>query len=419
MDKLRTVRGVNDLLAETLNNHNFVINKGLNISKKYCYSQIDTPIFEFSEIFTKPLGKTSDIVTKENYTFEDRSGDLLMLRPEGTSGVVRAFLNAGLTQDIPQRFSYFGPMFRYERPQKGRLRQFHQFGVELLGISSSMGDLEVISLANNFLKSLNLDNKIELKINSLGDADSRLNYRKVLVDYLNDFKKELSEDSIKRLKENPLRILDSKNPSDQAILTKAPDVLNYLNEFSKDKFQEVCDGLNSLNIDHKVDKNLVRGLDYYCHTAFEFITDQLGSQGTVLAGGRYDGLSEILGGIKMPGVGWAAGIERLALMVNANYKNNPDLVLMGLSEKFNLDLLQMMDRLIKDGIKTEILYTGNVSKKLKRADKINAKFAIIIGEDEISQNIVNLKNLKTGFQQGIKLGDAINEIKSLLNINLE
>ncbi|MDA7692702.1 histidine--tRNA ligase [Alphaproteobacteria bacterium] len=419
MDKLRTVRGVNDLLAETLNNHNFVINKGLNISKKYCYSQIDTPIFEFSEIFTKPLGKTSDIVTKENYTFEDRSGDLLMLRPEGTSGVVRAFLNAGLTQDIPQRFSYFGPMFRYERPQKGRLRQFHQFGVELLGISSSMGDLEVISLANNFLKSLNLDNKIELKINSLGDADSRLNYRKVLVDYLNDFKKELSEDSIKRLKDNPLRILDSKNPSDQAILTKAPDVLNYLNEFSKDRFQEVCDGLNSLNIDHKVDKNLVRGLDYYCHTAFEFITDQLGSQGTVLAGGRYDGLSEILGGIKMPGVGWAAGIERLALMVNANYKNNPDLVLMGLSEKFNLDLLQMMDRLIKDGIKTEILYTGNVSKKLKRADKINAKFAIIIGEDEISQNIVNLKNLKTGFQQGIKLGDAINEIKSLLNINLE
>ena len=419
MDKLRTVRGVNDLLAETLNNHNFVINKGLNISKKYCYSQIDTPIFEFSEIFTKPLGKTSDIVTKENYTFEDRSGDLLMLRPEGTSGVVRAFLNAGLTQDIPQRFSYFGPMFRYERPQKGRLRQFHQFGVELLGISSSMGDLEVISLANNFLKSLKLDNKIELKINSLGDTDSRLNYRKVLVDYLNDFKKELSEDSIKRLKENPLRILDSKNPSDQAILTKAPDVLNYLNEFSKDRFQEVCDGLNSLNIDHKVDKNLVRGLDYYCHTAFEFITDQLGSQGTVLAGGRYDGLSEILGGIKMPGVGWAAGIERLALMVNANYKNNPDLVLMGLSEKFNLDLLQMMDRLIKDGIKTEILYTGNVSKKLKRANKINAQFAIIIGEDEISQNIVNLKNLKTGFQQGIKLGDAINEIKSLLNINLE
>jgi histidyl-tRNA synthetase len=419
MDKLRTVRGVNDLLAETLNNHNFVINKGLNISKKYCYSQIDTPIFEFSEIFTKPLGKTSDIVTKENYTFEDRSGDLLMLRPEGTSGVVRAFLNAGLTQDIPQRFSYFGPMFRYERPQKGRLRQFHQFGVELLGISSSMGDLEVISLANNFLKSLKLDNKIELKINSLGDTDSRLNYRKVLVDYLNDFKKELSEDSIKRLKENPLRILDSKNPSDQAILIKAPDVLNYLNEFSKDRFEEVCDGLDSLNIDYKIDKNLVRGLDYYCHTAFEFITDQLGAQGTVLAGGRYDGLSEMLGGIQMPGVGWAAGIERLALMINANYKNNPDLVLIGLSEKFNLDLLQMIDRLIKDGIKTEILYTGNVSKKLKRANKINAQFAIIIGEDEISQNIVNLKNLKTGFQQVMKLGDAINEIKSLLNINSE
>ena len=410
MDKFRTVRGVHDLLPETLSKHNLVINEGLNTSSKYCYSQIDVPIFEFAEVFTKPLGKTSDIVTKENYTFEDRSGDLLMLRPEGTSGVVRALLNAGLTQDLPQRFSYFGPMFRYERPQKGRLRQFNQFGIELLGISSSMADIEVISVGYEFLKKLNIKGNVCLKINSLGDHDSRSNYKKVLVDYLNDFKSELSDESLKRLLENPLRILDSKSEVDQKILVKAPNVLDYLNEESKERFERVCEGLKYLNIPYEIDKNLVRGLDYYCHTAFEFITNDLGAQGTVLAGGRYDGLSKILGGLDLPGVGWAAGIERLALMLDNKYNNYPDVVLMGLSDNFNMFLLPIIQQLISSGIKTETLYTGSVSKKFKRANKLNASFVIIIGEDEVNKNVIKLKNLKSGDQENIALNDAIKKI---------
>ena len=410
MDKFRTVRGVRDLLPETLSKHNQVINEGLNTSNKYCYSQIDTPIFEFAEVFTKPLGKTSDIVTKENYTFEDRSGDLLMLRPEGTSGVVRALLNAGLTQDLPQRFSYFGPMFRYERPQKGRLRQFNQFGIELLGISSSMADIEVISVGYEFLKKLNIKGNVCLKINSLGDHDSRTNYKKVLVDYLNDYKFELSDESLKRLLENPLRILDSKSEVDQKILVKAPNVLDYLNEESKERFERVCEGLKYLNIPYEIDKNLVRGLDYYCHTAFEFITNDLGAQGTVLAGGRYDGLSKILGGLDLPGVGWAAGIERLALMLDNKYNNYPDVVLMGLSDNFNMFLLPIIQQLIRSGIKTETLYTGSVSKKFKRANKLNASFVIIIGEDEVNKNVIKLKNLKSGDQENITLNEAIKKI---------
>ncbi len=410
MDKFRTVRGVHDLLPETLSKHNLVINEGLNTSSKYCYSQIDVPIFEFAEVFTKPLGKTSDIVTKENYTFEDRSGDLLMLRPEGTSGVVRALLNAGLTQDLPQRFSYFGPMFRYERPQKGRLRQFNQFGIELLGISSSMADIEVISVGYEFLKKLNIKGNVCLKINSLGDHDSRTNYKKVLVDYLNDYKFELSDESLKRLLENPLRILDSKSEVDQKILVKAPNVLDYLNEESKERFERVCEGLKYLNIPYEIDKNLVRGLDYYCHTAFEFITNDLGAQGTVLAGGRYDGLSKILGGLDLPGVGWAAGIERLALMLDNKYNNYPDVVLMGLSDNFNMSLLPIIQQLISSGIKTETLYTGSVSKKFKRANKLNASFVIIIGEDEVNKNVIKLKNLKSGDQENITLNEAIKKI---------
>ena len=411
MDKFRTVRGVRDLLPETLSKHNQVINEGLNISNKYCYSQIDTPIFEFAEVFTKPLGKTSDIVTKENYIFEDRSGDLLMLRPEGTSGVVRALLNAGLTQDLPQRFSYFGPMFRYERPQKGRLRQFNQFGIELIGISDSMADIEVISVGYDFLKRLGIKDKIHLKINSLGDNDSRIKYKKVLVDYLNDYKDKLSLDSLKRLLENPLRILDSKNEMDQKILVNAPNVLNYLNEESKERFEKVCKGLKCLNIPYEVDKNLVRGLDYYCHTAFEFITHDLGAQGTVLAGGRYDGLSKILGGLDLPGVGWAAGIERLALMINNKYSNHPEVALMGLSDKSNLFLLPIMNKLIRSGIKLEMLYTGSTTKKFKRANKIGASFTIIIGDDEVEKNVVNLKNLQSGDQELMTLDNAIKIVK--------
>ena len=412
MEKLRTVRGVHDLLPNDLQNHNRVINAGLDISDKYNYCQIEIPIFEFAEVFTKPLGTSSDIVTKENYIFKDRSEDELMLRPEGTSGVVRAFLNAGLVQDVPQRFSYYGPMFRYERPQKGRLRQFKQFGIECLGLSSSMADIEVISLGNDFLCRLGLLNKINLKINSLGDFESRNNYREALVNYLNDYQSNLSTDSLNRLTVNPLRILDSKNEVDQKIVKNAPNILDYLNYKSKARFDDICKGLDHLNVNYTIDKNLVRGLDYYCHTAFEFTTNELGSQGTVLAGGRYDGLSEMLGGPEVPGVGWAAGIDRLALMVKSEFFNKIDVVLIGQSENINYLLFPIMKTLVQNGIKTEIIYNGNISKKFKRANKIKALYAIILGEDEIRKKVIKLKNLKMGSEEYLDLNQAIKRIKN-------
>ena len=410
MNKLRTVRGVHDLLPSELNKHQIVVNAGLEISDKYNYSQIETPIFEFSEVFTKPLGKSSDIVTKENYIFKDRSEDELMLRPEGTSGVVRAFLNAGLIQDSPQRFSYYGPMFRYERPQKGRLRQFKQLGVECLGLSSPMADIEVISLGHDFLDKINILNKISLKINSLGDFDSRINYRDSLVKYLKDYQSKLSKDSLRRLTINPLRILDSKNEEDQKIIQNAPSIFEYLNIDSKTRFEDVCKGLDHLNIKYQIDKNLVRGLDYYCHTAFEFTTNELGSQGTVLAGGRYDGLSKMLGGPNVPGVGWAAGIERLALMVHSEVVSATDVVLIGQSDNYNFLLLPIMQKLVKQGIKSEIIYNGNLSKKFKRANKINASYAIILGEEEIDKNVIKFKNLKSSNEELLNLDQIIEQI---------
>ena len=410
MEKLRTVRGVHDLLPYELHKHNLVINKGLEISDKYNYSLIEIPIFEFAEVFTRPLGKSSDIVTKENYVFKDRSEDELMLRPEGTSGVVRAFLNSGLVQDIPQRFSYYGPMFRYERPQKGRLRQFKQLGVECLGISSSMADIEVISIGYDILDKLNISDKIELKINTLGDFDSRKNYRDVLVNYLNNYRSKLSKESLKRLTINPLRILDSKNEADQKIVEGAPNILDYINQESKTRFEDICKGLEHLNIQYKIDKNLVRGLDYYCHTAFEFTTIELGSQGTVLAGGRYDGLSKMLGGPDVPGVGWAAGIERLALMIQNEFINKIDVVLMGQSEKINFLLLPIMKKLTGNGIKSEIIYNGNLSKKFKRANKIKAAYAIILGEEEISKNVFKFKDLTTGTEELLNLNQVIKKL---------
>ena len=410
MKKLKTVRGVHDLLPNEFYKHQIVVNAGLEISHKYNYSQIETPIFEFSEVFTKPLGKSSDIVTKENYIFKDRSEDELMLRPEGTSGVVRAFLNAGLIQDSPQRFSYYGPMFRYERPQKGRLRQFKQLGVECLGLSSPMADIEVISLGYDFLNKINILNNISLKINSLGDLDSRKNYRDALVNYLRNYQSKLSKDSLRRLAINPLRILDSKNEEDQKIIQNAPSIFEYLNIDSKTRFEDVCKGLDHLNIKYQIDKNLVRGLDYYCHTAFEFTTNELGSQGTVLAGGRYDGLSKMLGGPDVPGVGWAAGIERLALMVYSEFDSAIDVVLIGQSDNYNFLLFPIMKKLVQQGIKSEIIYNGNMSKKFRRANKINASYAIILGEEEIDKNVIKFKDLKTSNEELLNLNQIIEKI---------
>ncbi len=411
MKEIRTVRGVNDLLPGNMDKHIKIKEVGSKICKLFCYEEIDTPIFEFSDLFSKPLGETSDIVTKENYVFKDRSNNSLMLRPEGTTSVVRALINGGLTQDLPQRFFYSGPMFRYERPQKGRLRQFNQFGAELIGVDNFYGDVEVINLAYNFLKNINLINNITLYINSLGDNQSRNNYRNVLVLYLKKFEKDLSTESKIRLQSNPLRILDSKNKTDQAILKNSPKYFDYLNNESRSYYENVCNSLTKLGIPFKQDEKLVRGLDYYSHTTFEFKTSLLGAQDTVVAGGRYDGLSKMISNYSLPGVGWAAGIERLALMTINKYNSSPKVTLVSQSNELNSTILKYYKFLIDNDIKTEMIYSGTINKKLKRANKTSSEYAIIIGENELENNLVQLKNLRNGKQLKLNINDVLDEIK--------
>src|SRR5438876_11668399 len=316
MPDLQPARGTQDLLPEVMRRHRRVSDTARELAALYGFAEIATPVFEFTEVFARPIGEHTDIVAKEMYTFNDRGGEEVTLRPENTAGVVRAVLSNGLTQSTPLKFFYSGPMFRYERPQKGRFRQFHQIGVELIGVAQPQADIEVIALGWRILKELGIGDRVELQFNTLGDPESRARYRAVLVDFYSNRQSELSEDSQRRLEANPLRILDSKDPCDIRINVSAPSYENYLTDASRDFFTQVRGGIGRLGISTmRHNPRLVRGLDYYTHTVFEFVTTDLGAQGTVLAGGRYDGLVELMGGPAMPGVGWAAGIERLALLI--------------------------------------------------------------------------------------------------------
>ncbi|MBM3560046.1 MAG: histidine--tRNA ligase, partial [Alphaproteobacteria bacterium] len=315
MARLQPVRGTRDLFGAEALSHLHVVETAREVARRFGYAPAATPVFEFTDVFAHTLGETSDIVTKEMYTFTDKGGDSLTLRPEGTAGVARAVISGGLASELPLKLFYAGPMFRHERPQKGRLRQFHQIGVELLGVPEPSGDIEVVALGAEVLERLGVRAATTLEINTLGDAESRGAYRDALVGYLSGHVVRLSADSRERLERNPLRILDSKDEGDRAVVAGAPSFADYLTPAARDFFAAVRDGLAALGIDHTVNPRLVRGLDYYCHTAFEFTTTALGAQGTVLAGGRYDGLIETMGGPATPGVGWAAGIERLAMLL--------------------------------------------------------------------------------------------------------
>ncbi len=284
-------------------------------AERYGYLEIATPIFEFSDVFKRTLGDTSDIVTKEMYTFTDKGGETLTLRPEGTAGIMRALISGGLRQHLPLKYFTYGPMFRYERPQAGRMRQFHQLDIELLGVAQPAGDVEVISCGAAILRDLGVLERTVLELNTLGDSESRTAYRQALVDYFTGHSSKLSQDSRDRLTRNPLRILDSKDEGDRALIKGAPVFGDFLNQASSEFFAGVQAGLDTLGIAYQLNPRLVRGLDYYCHTAFEFTTTELGAQGTVMAGGRYDGLAALMGGPATPGIGWAAGIERLSMMM--------------------------------------------------------------------------------------------------------
>lgn len=373
----------------------------------YGFGEIKTPLFEHSEVFHRTLGESSDVIAKETYTFNDRSNESLTLRPEGTAGIARSFISEGLAQKIPLKFYYCGPMFRYERPQKGRFRQFHQMGIEVLGIDSPSMDIECLQLGYDLLKIIGVEQKCVLKLNTLGDPESRAAYKEKLVSYYSQFKQDLSKDSQIRLVKNPLRILDSKDEKDIEINEMAPKLLESLNESSKKYFDTLIALLEKVNLAYQIDNSLVRGLDYYGHTVFEFVTQELGAQGTVLAGGRYDGLISLMGGPKTPGVGWAAGVERLTDLANKELLSEKRTLisLIAADETGEPEVLKLAARIrnfethtFSTHIKltTEIIYGGNVGKKMKKAAGKNTDFALVIGSTEIENKILAVKNMKTG-----------------------
>src|SRR5438128_865043 len=413
MRALQSVRGTQDLLPDAARRHRRVIETARAVAELYGFAEMATPIFEFTEVFARPIGEHTDIVAKEMYTFTDRGGEEVTLRPENTAGVVRAVISNGLAQSVPLKFFYSGPMFRYERPQKGRFRQFHQIGVELLGVAQPQADIEVIALGQRILKELGIADRVVLELNTLGDPESRAAYRDALVGYFSARKSELSEDSRRRLDRNPLRILDSKDPGDIRIIADAPDFERYLNESSRDFFARVRDGLDRLGIAYRLNPRLVRGLDYYTHTAFEFVTTDLGAQGTVIGGGRYDGLVELMGGPAMPGVGWAAGIERLAMLIAEPPPPRRPVALVPIGEGGETAALKIAEDLRDRGFTVDLGYSGNLSRRLRRANRIGAPAAILLGDDELVRSTATLRNLGNGVQSEVPLAELPARLQAL------
>jgi histidyl-tRNA synthetase len=403
MSSLQPVRGTHDILSDESRRHRWVSETARDIAASYGYGEIATPIFEFTEVFARTLGETSDIVTKEMYTFEDRGGDSITLRPEFTAGIARAFMSNGLAQQVPVKVFCQGPIFRYERPQKGRLRQFHQLDVEVLGIPGPLPDIEVVALAAHILDALGLKDKVTLELNTLGDQETRKAYRAKLVAYLNDFRDRLSEDSRVRLERNPLRIFDSKDKGDQAVMAEAPLLVDTLNDASKAFFDELLAGLDAAGVAYRINSRLVRGLDYYCHTAFEFTTEILGAQGTVLAGGRYDGLVEQMGGRPTPGIGWAAGVERLAMMIEDPPAETRPVVMVPIGDETRRLALELTQRLRHAGFSVDLGYSGNLGKRMKRANKVNACAAVLLGEDEMVRQAATVRDMDSGEQSEVPL----------------
>ncbi|HEX5078819.1 MAG TPA: histidine--tRNA ligase [Geminicoccaceae bacterium] len=401
MSTLRPVRGTHDIVGEDALRHRKVVETGREVAARYGYVEIATPIFELTEVFARTLGETSDVVTKEMYTFTDRGGETVTLRPEYTAGVARAFISGSLGQNLPIKLFCSGPMFRYERPQKGRLRQFHQIDIEVIGAPEPLADVEVIALGAQILRALGLAEHVRLELNTLGDPESRRVYRERLVSYLSAYRDRLSPDSQVRLERNPLRILDSKDAGDREILKGAPTLDASLNESSRAFFAGVRAGLDALGIAYVINPMLVRGLDYYTHTAFEFTTDRLGAQGAVIAGGRYDGLVAAMGGPDTPGIGWAAGVERLAMLLAATPAPPRPVAVVPIGDGLELPALQLAEELRRAGHSVDFGFHGKVGQRLKRAARQQARFAVLLGEDELAAGQVVLRDLDRGEQETV------------------
>lgn len=405
--KFQPVRGTHDLLPDEARHYLEMVSCARAVAQRFGFADIMTPMFEFSDVFHRTLGETSDVVSKETYSFTDRGGESLTLRPEFTASVVRAFISHGLADQAPCKFFYAGPAFRYERPQKGRQRQFHQIGVELLGAEEVQADIEMIALGHLMLEALGLTQVTSLELNSLGDAESRTAYREALVSYFGAHRQHLSEESLLRLEKNPLRILDSKAESDKAIAAGAPKGVEYFTPQAREFFAQLQDGLSALGIAYAVNDRLVRGLDYYNHTVFEFTTQALGSQNAVLAGGRYDGLVAQMGGPQTAGIGFAAGAERLmALREQAHVMRTAQpapVALIPLGEAAQQAALKLAFNLRREGFCIEQSYRGNLAKRMKKADKLNAKAVLILGDAELAAGQITLRDMHSGQEQKVPL----------------
>jgi histidyl-tRNA synthetase len=399
--QLRSPRGTHDIFGDEARRHRRVAETGRRIAELYGYGEMATPIFEFTGVFARSLGETSDVVAKEMYSFQDRGGEEITLRPENTASVMRAILQHGMLQAVPLRFFYAGAMFRYERPQKGRMRQFHQIGIELVGAAEPLADIEVIALGRHILDALDVGADVTLELNSLGDPASRAAYRDALKAYLERFRDDLSEDSRGRLERNPLRILDSKDERDRRIVAEAPPLEDHYNDESRRFFEAVKAGLEQLGLAYRVNRNLVRGLDYYTHTAFEFTTEKLGAQSAVIAGGRYDGLMEQLGGPATPGVGWAAGIERLGLLLDGTPPAPTPVALVPIGPAAEREAVALAGELRRAGIAVDLAFKGKPGQRMKRADRIGAADAVVFGDDELATGRLLVRDLATGEQRPV------------------
>jgi histidyl-tRNA synthetase len=384
------------------------------VRRLYGFQRVELPVFESTAVFARSLGESTDVVSKEMYTFEDRGGDSLTLRPEFTAGICRAYITEGWQQFAPLKVATHGPLFRYERPQKGRFRQFHQLDAEIIGAAEPGADVELLVLADQLLKELGVSEGVTLTLNTLGDAASRDAWRAALIAHFEAHRDQLSEESLDRLSRNPLRILDSKDPRDRPVADSAPDIDAYLTDEARGFFEKVTDGLNAAGVAWERNARLVRGLDYYRHTAFEFITDRLGAQGTVVGGGRYDGLIENLGGPVTPAVGWAAGIERLAMLIDGPEVEKPQVAIIPLGDAAEQIAIGLISSLRRAGVSSDMAYRGNMKKRMQRANASGAMFAAILGDEEVAKGVVAVKNLRSGEQQNVPLAGPEELLRMLI-----
>lgn len=409
--KLQPVKGMKDILPEEHKIFNEIVFTARRISQLYGYGEISTPMMEFVSVFDRTLGDSSDVVSKEMYDFKDKKARHIALRPEFTAGIMRAFISNNMSATLPCRLFSAGPLFRYDQPQQGRQRQFHQLNFENIGATGAYTDAETIELATRLLDALNILPKVSLEINSLGDADSRQKYNLALKEYFENYKNDLSEDSKARLDKNPMRILDSKDNKDKEIVASSPSIDKFYSSDARQFFDKLQYALDLLGIEYQVNKKLVRGLDYYCHTTFEFTTTMLGAQSTILAGGRYDGLCKLLGGGDIPGVGFAAGIERILMLSELIPETPRSITIIPVSEQ-EIDSAMRLGYLLRSAdLPTIMDSTGKLPKRIQRAVANGAKYVIFIGQEERENELFKIKNLDLEQEETLSLAGIMKMLK--------